>query len=117
MFRFTIEGRIGRLETLKSAGLRISVAADRLADGPQGRYTRTEWLSCISFDANLVEQMRTDLDVGMSVKLDGRIEPRKREVEGKPVYDTSFFIERYERLSKPKPASSARAPANTAPAA
>lgn len=102
MFRFTVQGRIGRIAPTAREGLRISVAADRLAEGPQGAYTRTEWLTCISFDADLNRRLETELEVGQSVKLDGRIEPRKREVEGVTIYDTSFFIERFERLSKPK---------------
>ena len=36
------------------------------------------------------------------------IEPRKREVQGVTVYDTSFFIERFERLSKPKASAKTR---------
>ena len=102
MFRFTAQGRIGRIQQIAKQGLRVSIAADRLAEGPQGAYTRTEWLTCISFDADLNRRLEVELEVGMSVKLDGRLEPRKRQVEGVTVYDTSFFIERFERLSKPK---------------
>ena len=108
MFRFTVQGRIGRINSIAREGLKLSVAADRLADGPSGRYTRTEWLSCISFDADLVAKLQADLEVGMNVKLEGRIEPRKREVDGVTVYDTSFFLERFERLSKPKASSKKR---------
>ena len=107
MFRFTAQGRIGRITAMAKQGLRISITADRLAEGPQGTYTRTEWLSCISFDAGLNKRLETELEVGQSVKFDGRVEPRKREVDGKPIYDTSFFIERFERLSKPKGSATA----------
>ena len=108
MFRFTAQGRIGKIAPMAKSGLRISVAADRLAEGAQGAYTRTEWLTCISFDADLNRRLELELEVGMSVKLDGRIEPRKREVQGVTVYDTSFFIERFERLSKPKASAKTR---------
>lgn len=121
MFRFTAQGRIGRIQQIAKQGLRISVAADRLAEGPQGAYTRTEWLTCISFNAELNRSLETELEVGMSVKLDGRVEPRKRDVQGVTVYDTSFFIERFERLSKPKasakPRKEAEPPAQDAAAA
>lgn len=103
MFRFTAQGRIGQIQQLAKQGLRISIAADRLAEGPSGQYTRTEWLGCISFDPNLNSSLERDLEVGMAVQIEGRIEPRKRVVDDKPIYDTSFLIERVERLSKPKP--------------
>jgi hypothetical protein len=115
MFHFTVQGRIGRLGSIAREGFRISIAADRLADGPQGRYTRTEWLSCICFDAKMNARLEADLEVGMNVKLEGRIEPRKREVDGVTLYDTSFFIDRFERLSKPKTLPEKREPAESPP--
>lgn len=110
MFCFTVTGRIGSMQKLAKDGLRISVGAERLAEGPDGAYTRTEWLGCISFDPALNEKLQHDLEVGMNVKLDGRIEPRKRMVDGKALYDTSLFIGAFERLSKPK--ATAKKPAS-----
>ena len=102
MYRFTAQGRIGRIDELKKGGLRISVASDRLVDGPDGQWTKTEWLSVISFDAELNTKMFTELEVGQSVKFEGRIEPRKRPVGDIKIYDNSFVVVRFDRMSKPK---------------
>jgi hypothetical protein len=102
MYRFTAQGRIGRIDELKKGGLRISVAAERLVNGPDGQWTKTEWLSCISFDAELNTKLKTELEVGMSVKFEGRVEPRKRMLGDVKIYDQSFVVLRFERLSKPK---------------
>jgi hypothetical protein len=102
MYRFAAQGRIGRIDELKKSGLRISVASDRLVDGPDGQWTKTEWLSVISFDTELNTKMLAELETGMSVKFDGRIEPRKRPVGEIKIYDNSFVVLRFERLSKPK---------------
>jgi single-stranded DNA-binding protein len=102
MYRFTAQGRIGRIDELKKNGLRLSIAADRLVDGPDGQWTKTEWLSLISFDAVLNTKMLTELESGMSVKIEGRIEPRKRPLGDTKIYDHNFVVIRFERLSKPK---------------
>jgi len=102
MYRFTAQGRIGRIDQLNKGGLRISIASDRLVDGPDGQWTKTEWLSLISFDAELVNKLFTELETGMSVKFDGRIEPRKRTVGDMKIYDHNFVVVKFERLSKPK---------------
>ncbi len=102
MYRFTAQGRIGRIDELKKGGLRISVAADRLVDGPDGQWTKTEWLSLISFDAELNTKLLTELEVGQSAKFEGRVEPRKRPVGDIKIYDSSFVILRFDRMSKPK---------------
>ncbi len=110
MFRFSLQGRIGSLTQVKgtSAIVRVSLAADRLVEGRDGAFTKTEWLSAISFDTALNEKMLIELDVGQSVTLDGRIEPKKRQVGDVMIYDQSFVITRFERLSKPKPAAKAK---------
>lgn len=104
MFRFTIQGRIGRIDQVKApdAVVRISIAADRIVEGQDGAWTKTEWLNCVSFDRALNQRMLTELEVGQSVTLDGRIEPRKREVEGRKITDHSFVVTRFDRMSKPK---------------
>lgn len=104
MFRFTLQGRIGRIDQVKgtSAIVRVSVAADRLVEGQDGSWTKTEWLSAVSFDRALNEKMLVELEVGQSVTLDGRVEPKKRQVGDINIYDQSFVITRFERLSKPK---------------
>jgi len=102
MYRFTAQGRIGRIDQLNKGGLRVSVASDRLVDGPDGQWTKTEWFSGISFDADLNTKMFTELEVGQSVKFEGRIEPRKRPVGDIKIYDHNFVVLRFERLSKPK---------------
>lgn len=104
MFRFTAHGRIGRIDQPKGTGaiVRISVAADRLVEGQDGQWTKTEWLNAVCFDTALNEQMLTELEVGQSVNLDGRIETRRREVGDRKISDYNFVITRFERLSKPK---------------
>lgn len=102
MYRFTAQGRIGRIDQLNKGGLRISVASDRLVDGPDGQWTKTEWLSVISFDAELNAKMLTELEAGQSVKFEGRVEPRKRPVGDIKIYDNNFVVLRFDRMSKPK---------------
>ena len=104
MFRFTLQGRIGRIDQVKgtSAIVRVSVAADRLVEGQDGQWTKTEWLSLISFDAALVTKLLSELETGMRVNVEGRIEPRKRVVNDTKIYDHNFVVVKFERLSKPK---------------
>lgn len=111
MFRFTIQGRIGRIDQVKGtdAIVRVSIAADRIVEGQDGAWTKTEWLNCVSFDRALNTRMLTELEVGQSVTLDGRIEPRKREVEGRKITDHSFVVTRFDRASKPKANGKAKA--------
>ena len=118
MFRFTLQGRIGRIDRVKGtdAIVRVSLAADRLVEGQDGAWTKTEWMSAISFDQALNEKMLAQLDVGQSVKLEGRIEPKKRQVGDINIYDQSFVIARFELLSKPKTNGKAK-PAQPAEAA
>lgn len=118
MFRFTLQGRIGRIDRVKGtdAIVRVSVAADRLVEGKDGQWTKTEWLSAISFDQGFNEKMLVELDVGQSVTLEGRIEPKKRQVGDVAIYDQSFVITRFQLLSKPK-ANGKSKPAQAAEAA
>ena len=111
MFSFTIQGRIGRIDQVKGtdAIVRVSIAADRIVESQDGAWTKTEWLNCVSFDRALNTRMLTELEVGQSVTLDGRIEPRKREVEGRKITDHSFVVTRFDRASKPKANGKAKA--------
>jgi single-stranded DNA-binding protein len=113
MFRFTVQGRIGRLEPVKGMAeiLRLSIAADRLVEGATGAWTKTEWLSVVCFDRALNERLLTELEVGQSVAIDGRIEPRKRPVGDKMITDHSFVLTSFALLSKPKPAAKTKAAA------
>lgn len=108
MFRFTLTGRIGRIEQVKgnAAIVRISLAADRLIEGKDGAWTKTEWVSAVSFDEKLNRELLTALEVGQSVTLDGRIEPRKRQVGEAKVTDHTFVLTRLEPLAKPSARSS-----------
>lgn len=112
MFRFTLQGRIGRIEQVKgtSAILRISLAADRLVEGPRdgsrSAWTKTEWLSVVSFDESLnarllAEREAGQIGVGITAILEGRIEPRKRQVGDAKVADYTFVLTRLEPLTKP----------------
>ncbi len=115
MFRFTLQGRIGRIEELKHNTLRLSVAADRIVEGPNDTWTKTEWLGAVSFDPALNTQMLTELEKGQSVTLEGRIVPRMRERDGKKLYDHTLEITRFQLHSKPKaPAKAKPAPAEAA---
>lgn len=117
MYRFTAQGRIGRIDQLNKGGLRISVANERLVDGPDGQWTKTEWLSLISFDAALVTKLLSELETGMRVNVEGRIEPRKRPFGDKKIYDHSFVVLKFERLSKPKAGGKAKSAAEPEQAA
>ncbi|MFZ4071810.1 MAG: single-stranded DNA-binding protein [Caulobacterales bacterium] len=120
MFRFTLTGRIGRIEQVKGtpAIVRISLAADRLVDGPKdcsrGAWTKTEWVSAVSFDEALNRELLAALEVGQSVTLDGRIEPRKRQVGETTITDHSFILMAFQRLSKPAQPSASKAAAKAA---
>ena len=107
MFRFTLTGRIGRIERVKGDAtiIRISLAADRLVEGKDGAWTKTEWVSAVSFDEKLNRELLAALEVGQSVTLDGRIEPRKRQVGDATITDHSFVLTKFERLSKPAKAA------------
>lgn len=111
MFRFTLQGRIGRIEQVKGDAtiVRLSLAADRLVEGRDGSWTKTEWLSVVSFDEKLNRDLLDALEVGQSAKLDGRIEPRKRQVGDANITDHSFVLTRFERLSKPPAKVAAKA--------
>ena len=103
MFRFTLQGRIGRIEQVKgdAAIVRISLAADRLVEGKDGAWTKTEWVSAVSFDEKLNRELLAALEVGQSVTLDGRIEPRKRQVGDATITDHSFVLTKFERQTNP----------------
>jgi single-stranded DNA-binding protein len=107
MFRFTLTGRVGRIEQVKgdAAIIRISLAADRLVEGKDGAWTKTEWVSAVSFDEKLNRELLAALEVGQSVTLDGRIEPRKRQVGEATITDHSFVLTKFERLAKPAKAA------------
>jgi hypothetical protein len=70
MFRFTLTGRIGRIEQVNgdAAIIRISLAADRLVEGPKdgsrGAWTKTERLSAVSFDEKLNRELLDALAIG-----------------------------------------------------
>lgn len=103
MFRFTLSGRIGRIEQVKgtAAIVRISLAADRLVEGKDGAWTKTEWVSAVSFDEKLNRDLLDALEVGQLATLEGRIEPRKRQVGDATITDHSFVVTKFERLAKP----------------
>ena len=117
MFRFQVQGRIGAINEYKNNTLRISVASDRLVEGNDGQWTKTEWLGCVSFNAELNAQMLTQLEKGQSVSLEGRIVPRTRERGDQKIYDHSFEITRFQLQSKPKAARKTEHAGASAPAA
>lgn len=117
MFRFTLQGRIGRIEEFKNNTLKVSVATDRIVEGQSDTWTKTEWLAAVSFDPALNAQMLTELEKGQSVTLEGRIVPRTREHEGRRIYDQTFEITRFQRGAKAKLAAKASKSAETAEAA
>lgn len=103
MFRFTTQGRIGSINEYKNDTLRISLAADRLVEGNDGQWTKTEWMACVSFDPALNKEMLSDLEVGQSVILEGRLVPKLRDKSAeKKLYDPMLEITRFQRVSKPK---------------
>ncbi len=104
MLSFTAIGRLGRIDRLKGDPLivRLSVACDRLIDGPSGKWTKTEWLGAVCFDAGLNQQLTDALAAGDMVEISGRIEPRKRQLGEVSVTDHSFILERFNLISRPK---------------
>ncbi|QGZ94905.1 single-stranded DNA-binding protein [Terricaulis silvestris] len=116
MFRFTVQGRIGSINEYRSNTLSISVAADRLVEGRDGQYTATEWMRCVSFDAELNKQMLVELEKGQLVTFEGRLVPRVRDKSAdKKTYETALEITSFQRGAKPKANGRAKsAPAETA---
>ena len=103
MFRFTANGRVGSINQYKNNTVSISLAADRLLEGRDGQFTVTEWIRCVSFDADLNKRLLTDLEKGQSVTLQGRLVPRLREkTTDKKVYETTLEITGFERGAKPR---------------
>lgn len=104
MLSFTATGRLGRADRLESERfiVRLSIACDRLIDGPSGKWTKTEWLSAVCFDAALNQQLTDQLAVGDSIEVSGRIEPRKRQIGEVSVTDHSFVLERFKLVARPK---------------
>ena len=104
MLSFTATGRLGRIDRLKVDRfiLRLSVACDRLLDGPSGKWTKTEWLGAVCFDAALNQILTDELAAGDSIEISGRIEPRKRQIGEASVTDHSFVVERFKLISRPK---------------
>jgi hypothetical protein len=80
-------------------------SVDRLVEGKDGAWTKTEWASAVSFDEKLNRDLLTAVEVGQSVTLDGRIEPRRRQVGDATITDHSFVLTKFERLSKPAKAA------------
>jgi len=104
MLSFTATGRLGRIDRLKGDRfvVRLSVACDRLIDGASGKWTKTEWLGAVCFDAALNQQLTDALAAGDMVEISGRIEPRKRQLGEVSVTDHSFVLERFKLISRPK---------------
>ena len=94
--------RIGKIEELGRKTLKISIAADRLVEGRDGQFTKTEWIRCVSFDETMNAEMVTQLEKGDSVSFEGRIVPAVWLKGEQKVYDNTFEITRYQRLSRPK---------------
>jgi single-stranded DNA-binding protein len=117
MFRFTAQGRIGKIEELGRKTLKISIAADRLVEGRDGQFTKTEWIRCVSFDETLNAEMLTQLEKGDSVSFEGRIVPTVWLKGEQKIYDNTFEITRYQRLSRPKAKSAPKKADETAEAA
>jgi len=104
MLSYSVSGRLGRLDRLKSERfiLRLSIASDRLIDGPSGKWTKTEWLGAVCFDETLNQRLTAELAAGDLIELSGRIEPRKRAIGEIRVTDHSFIVERFKLVSRPK---------------
>ncbi len=101
MFRFTAEGRIGRLERAKAKPTvaRLSVTAAR-RDPRRNDAFSLEWLSCVSFDPELTDRIMRDLSVGDRVALEGRIEVRQRQIGDIRITDHSFIISGFQHPQK-----------------
>ncbi|GIK49903.1 MAG: hypothetical protein BroJett013_26000 [Alphaproteobacteria bacterium] len=91
MLCFIVTGRIGRIETLADGSLRIAVGYERESAG-------TEWVCCACLDRALSARLAASLNVGTAARLEGQIEPRRREIAGRAVYDVVFVVTRFDRL-------------------
>jgi hypothetical protein len=118
MFSFKVQGRIGAINEYVRNVVRISVAAERIVEGKSDNYTATEWMGCVSFDANLNKKLMAALAVGQNVTLEGRIIPRVRDKNAeKKIYDPALEILSFSAGAKPRAKSETqRAGDETVPA-
>lgn len=100
MLTFALTGTIGRIRSGPD-GLDLAIASSRLLNGAE---SDTHWVACVARDQLLRAQIVRQLSAGSIVRIEGEIEPRRREIRGVAFYDVVFVAKCFEVL-EPKPPS------------
>ena len=100
MLTFALIGRVGRIRH-GSNELELAVASSCLRDGMEGD---VHWVACVARDQLLRAQVVRRLSLGSILRIEGEIEPRRREIRGVAFYDVVFVAKCFELLGDdPRP--------------
>lgn len=94
MLCFVLTGRIGRIRC-GADELQLALASTRL----HGQSPTTTWVACAARDQVLRSRMTRRLSAGSIVRIEGEIEPRRREIKGVAFYDVVFVAKSFEVLA------------------
>jgi hypothetical protein len=101
MLSFTLTGKVGRIRPCAGETL-ITVSSKRFL---QNGAPEARWVTCAARDTLLRSLIERTVRVGDVVRIEGEIEPRRREIGGIAFYDVIFvarFFERLEELPSPR---------------
>lgn len=95
MLSFVLTGTVGCVSAPGDQTV-LAVSSQRSVSSSRG-FT-VEWVSCLARDAVLQKTIALVLSEGDIVRIEGEIEPRRREIRGVAIYDVMFVVQRFERL-------------------
>jgi hypothetical protein len=93
---FTLTGQVGRIRPCAGETL-IAVSSKRLL---QNGAPELRWVTCAARDTLLRALIERRLHVGDVARIEGEIEPRRREIKGVAFYDVVFVARIFEKLEK-----------------
>ena len=99
MLTFAVTGTVGRIRC-SVEGLDLSIASLCLLQAKQGE---VRWVTCVARDQWLRAQILRRLRVGSIARIEGEIEPRRREIKGVGFYDVVFVARCFEVLEPQHP--------------
>jgi hypothetical protein len=93
MLSFTLTGTVGRIRS-GADELELAIASCRL----HGQDNDVHWVVCVARDQLLRASVVRQLSAGSIVRIEGEIEPRRREIKGVAFYDVVFVAKSFEAL-------------------